>query len=43
MPDLLLLVNPHSANGSTGRRWPAIEAKLRSLLPPFDVAFTEPR
>ena len=41
MPDLLLLVNPHSANGSTGRRWPAIEAKLRSLLPPFDVAFTE--
>jgi len=41
MPDLLLIVNPHSANGSTGRRWPAIEAKLRSLLPPFDVAFSE--
>ncbi|GAG17079.1 unnamed protein product, partial [marine sediment metagenome] len=41
MPDLLLIVNPHSANGSTGRRWPAIEVKLRSLLPPFDVAFTE--
>ncbi len=41
MPDLILIVNPHSANGSTGRRWPAIEAKLRSLLPPFDVAFTE--
>jgi len=41
MPDLLLIVNPRSANGSTGRRWPAIEDKLRSLLPPFDVAFTE--
>jgi len=41
MPDLILIVNPHSANGSTGRRWPAIETKLRSLLPPFDVAFTE--
>lgn len=41
MPDLILIVNPHSANGSTGRRWPAIEDKLRSLLPPFDVAFTE--
>jgi diacylglycerol kinase (ATP) len=41
MPDLILIVNPYSANGSTGRRWPAIETKLRSLLPPFDVAFTE--
>ena len=41
MPDLLLIVNPRSANGSTGRRWPAIEGKLRTLLPPFDVAFSE--
>ena len=41
MPDLILIVNPRSANGSTGRRWPAIESRLRSLLPPFDVAFTE--
>lgn len=41
MPDLLLIVNPRSANGSTGRRWPAIQDKLRSLLPPFDAAFTE--
>jgi YegS/Rv2252/BmrU family lipid kinase len=41
MPDILLIVNPRSANGSTGRRWPAIESKLRALLPPFDVAFTE--
>jgi YegS/Rv2252/BmrU family lipid kinase len=41
MPDLLLIVNPRSANGSTGRCWPAIESKLRSLLPPFDVAFSE--
>jgi diacylglycerol kinase (ATP) len=41
MPDLILIVNPRSANGSTGHRWQAIEARLRSLLPPFDVAFTE--
>ncbi|MGQ9573327.1 MAG: diacylglycerol/lipid kinase family protein [Dehalococcoidia bacterium] len=41
MPDLLLIVNPRSANGSTGRRWPAIDSTLRALLPPFDVAFTE--
>jgi YegS/Rv2252/BmrU family lipid kinase len=41
MPDLLLIVNPRSANGSTGHRWPAIEGRLRSLLPPFDVAFSE--
>ncbi|KPK48042.1 MAG: hypothetical protein AMJ77_01120 [Dehalococcoidia bacterium SM23_28_2] len=41
MPDLLLIVNPRSANGSTGRRWSAFEGRLRQLLPPFDVAFTE--
>jgi diacylglycerol kinase (ATP) len=41
MPDLILIVNPRSANGSTGRRWEAIADELRSLLPPFDVAFTE--
>lgn len=41
MPDLLLIVNPRSANGSTGRRWPAIERQLRERLPAFDVALTE--
>jgi len=42
MPDLLLIVNPRSANGATGRHWHAIEQQLRSRLPlPFDVALTE--
>ncbi|MDP2948124.1 MAG: diacylglycerol kinase family lipid kinase [Chloroflexota bacterium] len=42
MPDLLLIVNPRSANGATGRHWHTIEQRLRSRLPlPFDVAFTE--
>lgn len=39
----LLIVNPRSANGSTGRRWGVIERRLRRLLPPFDVVFTEKR
>ncbi len=37
----LLIVNPRSANGSTGRRWPQTEARLRAILPAFDVAFTQ--
>jgi len=42
MADLLIIVNPRSAAGSTGRRWAAIERTLRSRLPaPFDLAFTE--
>jgi diacylglycerol kinase (ATP) len=42
MADLLLIVNPRSAAGSTGRRWPAIERTLRSSLgSSFDVVFTE--
>jgi len=42
MPDLLLIVNPHSVGGSTGRRWPEFESRLRqSLTVPFDVVFTE--
>ncbi len=42
MPDLLLIVNPRSANGATGRHWHAIEQRLRSRLPlPFDVALTQ--
>jgi diacylglycerol kinase (ATP) len=42
MPDLLLVVNPHSAGGATGRNWSEIESGLRQRLSvPFDVAFTE--
>jgi diacylglycerol kinase (ATP) len=37
----LLIVNPRSAGGSTGRRWQEIERQLRSRLPPFDIAFTK--
>lgn len=36
----LLIVNPRSAGGSTGRRWQEIERELRDRLPPFDTAFT---
>jgi YegS/Rv2252/BmrU family lipid kinase len=41
MADTLVIVNPRSANGSTGRRWPEIEQRLCAALPSFDVAFTE--
>ena len=36
----LLIVNPRSAGGSTGRRWQEVERQLRDRLPPFDIAFT---
>src|SRR3989304_7779585 len=36
----LLIVNPRSAGGSTGRRWQEVERRLRDRLPPFDIAFT---
>ena len=41
MADTLVIVNPRSANGSTGHRWPEIDGRLRAVLPAFDVAFTE--
>jgi YegS/Rv2252/BmrU family lipid kinase len=42
MPELLLVVNPNSAGGATGRNWSDIESLLRQRLSvPFDVAFTE--
>ena len=41
MADTLVIVNPRSANGSTGRRWPEIERRLRAALPSFDVVFSE--
>ena len=37
---LLLIVNPRSANGSTGRRWPKLERRLRESAPPFDAVLT---
>ncbi|KKK67486.1 hypothetical protein LCGC14_2953600, partial [marine sediment metagenome] len=37
----LFIINPRSANGSTGRRWPKMEAYLRTVLPPFDAVLTE--
>ncbi len=36
-PSWLIIVNPASANGSTGRHWQAFEPLLRNLLPPFEV------
>jgi diacylglycerol kinase (ATP) len=36
-PSWLIIVNPASANGSTGRHWPALEPLLRNLLPPFEI------
>lgn len=41
MADTLVIVNPRSANGSTGRRWPDIERRLCAAIPAFDVAFTQ--
>lgn len=35
------VVNPSSANGQTGRRWPKLEAELKAALGDFDRAFTE--
>jgi len=37
---LLVIVNPRSANGSTGRKWPKLEKQLREALPPFDAVLT---
>lgn len=36
-----VLVNPASANGRTGRRWPELAARLRSRLGAFRVGFTD--
>jgi len=37
----LLIVNPRSAHGSTGRRWGEIRATLARALQDFDTVFTE--
>jgi YegS/Rv2252/BmrU family lipid kinase len=36
-----VVVNPASANGKTGRRWPELAAHLRRHVGGFDVKFTE--
>jgi len=40
-PRLLLIVNPRSANRSTGRNWPKLRKRLQEVLPPFRAARTE--
>ncbi len=37
----LLIVNPHSANRSTGRLWPKMEQRLRPMLAPCDAILTK--
>jgi|SRR5579871_6679473 len=38
-----VVVNPHSANGRTGREWKAIERSLRTVYPSMSVGFTRKR
>lgn len=35
-----IVVNPHSANGRTGKRWPSIAAAARNAIGTFDFALT---
>jgi len=37
---VIAVVNPNSANASTGREWPSIEAALKAGIGGFDVRFT---
>jgi diacylglycerol kinase (ATP) len=39
-PSWVVIVNPASADGRTGRQWPGNETLLRNLLPPFEVWHT---
>ena len=39
----LVIVNPSSANGSTGEAWPQIASDLRSQFGPFRAVFTKQR
>jgi YegS/Rv2252/BmrU family lipid kinase len=36
----LVIVNPRSRNGETGRRWASLEAALRAALGPYESEFT---
>jgi diacylglycerol kinase (ATP) len=40
MPHWVVIVNPASANGRTGRRWEKTADTFRRLLPPFEAVFT---
>jgi len=35
-----VIVNPHSANGRTGKRWPELAEALKSAIGTFDSALT---
>lgn len=37
----LVIINPHSANGATGRRWKTIREELRRAIGDFGERFTE--
>jgi diacylglycerol kinase (ATP) len=37
----LIIVNPASAGGATGRAWPGVASAVRRHFGPFEVAFTE--
>jgi diacylglycerol kinase (ATP) len=39
-PDWVVIVNPASANGETGRKWPRHEVLLKNVLPSFEVWHT---
>ncbi len=41
VPRTQVIINPHSANGSTGRRWKIIREELRRAIGDFDECFTE--
>ena len=43
MKDVLVIVNPASAGGRTGRGWPAVAARLRDAGLDFDTAMTSCR
>jgi diacylglycerol kinase (ATP) len=38
---IMVVVNPHSANGATGREWPKIKDYLKDKLGVFDFALTK--
>ena len=40
-PRTAVIVNPHSANRRTGKRWPAAAGQLRVAIGGFDTFFTE--
>ncbi len=39
--ETFVVVNPASANGRTGKRWPELAARLRARVSDYEVVFTE--